>query len=124
MFKRIVFGLVCFFLFLVAVLAVHIYMVTKPKKESISSCDRKDRPDTTMDESFYGTELGGSNMVSDPINPGQMEEQGFLNQGLLSSIQLLPLPPLTVEIMTTYSPILPFCLLKLAAEKRQDSQHW
>lgn len=37
MFKRIVFGLVCFFMFLVAVLAVHIYMVTKPKVGSISS---------------------------------------------------------------------------------------
>ncbi|WP_373494115.1 heavy metal-associated domain-containing protein [Aquiflexum sp.] len=37
MFKKIVFGLICFFTFLVAVLAVHIYMVTKPKAGAISS---------------------------------------------------------------------------------------
>ena len=37
MFKRIVFGLIFFFIFLVGILAVHIYMVTKPKAGSISS---------------------------------------------------------------------------------------
>ncbi len=44
-----------------------------------SSCDRDDGPDPIMDDSFYSTQLGGETMVADPMNSGQMIEQGFLN---------------------------------------------
>lgn len=44
-----------------------------------SSCDKEDTPDPMMDESFYATKMGGITKVSDPLNPGQMLEQGFLN---------------------------------------------
>ncbi|WP_373494116.1 hypothetical protein [Aquiflexum sp.] len=44
-----------------------------------SSCDREDTPEPMLDDSFYATKLGGSTKVSDPLNSGQMVEQGFLN---------------------------------------------
>lgn len=41
------------------------------------SCDKEEMP--AIDESFYATQLGGEVKVADPLNPGQMVEQGFLN---------------------------------------------
>ncbi|ERM80947.1 hypothetical protein P872_10890 [Rhodonellum psychrophilum GCM71 = DSM 17998] len=46
---------------------------------ALSSCDREDGPEPIMDDSFYSTKLGGETRVADPMNSGQMIEQGFLN---------------------------------------------
>lgn len=44
---------------------------------AFSSCEKDEMP--AVDDSFYSTKLGGEVMVADPLNPGQMVEQGFLN---------------------------------------------
>ncbi|WP_194778131.1 globin family protein [Pararhodonellum marinum] len=49
---------------------------------SFSACNSDDSPGMMppeMDESFYATQLGGETMVTDPNNPNQMIEQGYLN---------------------------------------------
>jgi hypothetical protein len=43
-----------------------------------SSCDEDEMPEPP-DTSFYATKLGGEMKVADPLNSGQMVEQGFLN---------------------------------------------
>ncbi|GAB2608113.1 hypothetical protein GCM10026987_02330 [Belliella aquatica] len=45
----------------------------------LSSCNDDDDQPMMMDDSFYAVQLGGETRVSDPNNPGQMIEQGFLN---------------------------------------------
>lgn len=45
----------------------------------LNACDREDSPPPMVDESFYALQLGGETKVDDPLNPGQMVEQGFLN---------------------------------------------
>ncbi|UJP64530.1 globin family protein [Mongoliitalea daihaiensis] len=44
-----------------------------------SSCSDDDGSAPMLDESFYAQQLGGETKVPDPMNPGQMIEQGFLN---------------------------------------------
>lgn len=46
---------------------------------AFSSCKDDNDQLRMMDDSFYAVQLGGETRVSDPDNPGQTIEQGFLN---------------------------------------------